>query len=74
MGDIADDHADRLFDHYDEPDDDDKGITCRRCGATGLEWINTGVRYRLMDDAGKFHVCKPTADMCDFKDESGADS
>lgn len=58
-------------DAEDEPDDNDEGVTCRRCGATGLEWINTGVRWRLMDDAGKFHVCAAKADPSDFKDESG---
>ncbi len=70
MGDIADEHADRLFDRYDEPDDDDKSVTCRRCGASGLEWINTGVRYRLMDDAGKFHQCQTKAPASDFEVEA----
>lgn len=70
MGDIADDHADRLFDRYDEHEDE--GVTCRRCGEGGLEWTNTGVRWRLMNDDGKFHECQATAEACDFKDETGA--
>jgi hypothetical protein len=65
----ADEDGGRLFDRYD--DNEDEGVTCRRCGATGLEWINTGVRYRLMGDDGKFHECATKPDTSDFKDETG---
>ncbi len=37
-------------------------ITCDKCGADGLEWIHTGVRWRLFDDDGKPHKCRPDAD------------
>ena len=53
-------------DPCDDEQDNDEGVTCRRCGATGLEWINTGVRYRLMDDTGKFHQCQSKARADDF--------
>lgn len=50
------------------PDDYDYGeITCNRCGAEGLGWVHTGVRWRLMDEAGKFHTCGPVASADDFE-------
>lgn len=46
------------------PDDlganDDYGddeVTCNRCGADNLEWVHTGVRWRLMESNGKWHNC-----------------
>ena len=40
---------------FDE--DDEEGVTCNRCGATGLEWVNTGRRWRLFDGDGTPHAC-----------------
>lgn len=41
--------------------DNDEGapgeVTCRYCGAESLEWVHTGVRWRLVGDGGHFHVC-----------------
>lgn len=39
-----------------EPPED--GVRCKFCGATGLEWVDTGMRWRLVDEAGKFHECR----------------
>lgn len=51
------------FDPYDE----DEGATCKHCGETGLEWVNTGVRWRRLDAAGNFHVCKNGHVIDDFE-------
>jgi len=63
------------FDPFGEPDyltgdDDDgypRGTKCNRCGATGLNWFNTGVRWVLIGDKGP-HQCQKTATANDFKD------
>lgn len=44
-------------------DDDDgeresRNPTCNRCGATGLSWLHTGVRWALQDPDGRIHKCK----------------
>lgn len=48
--------------HHD-PDD----VECKYCGAPGLFWVNTGVRWRLADDHG-IHCCEPSADDFDVLD------
>jgi hypothetical protein len=53
------------FDPYDI--DDEHGATCNRCGESGLEWFDTGVRWRLIDEDGNFHVCKNDAAIDDFE-------
>lgn len=63
MGDIAE-FYDKCF---DPDDDDDEGITCTRCGEEGLEWVNTGVRWRLVDADGGFHVCENDTAIDDFE-------
>lgn len=55
------------FDPGDEDyDEEDNGATCKRCGVAGLEWFHTGVRYRLMEENGKFHECKQIDCSDDF--------
>jgi len=59
------------FDEYDyDGPDDDQNVTCNRCGAEHLEWVDTGVRWRLLDSDGKFHVCNTTASADEFEDIS----
>lgn len=55
-------------DYDQEPDD----VTCNRCGAQGLSWVDTGVRWRLADSKG-FHVCK-LAGVDDFEDVTSPSS
>lgn len=60
--------ADLLCDPFDEPDDyGDEGVTCKRCGESGLEWFHTGVRWRLMEADGAFHVCSNDSAADDFE-------
>lgn len=58
---------DDLFDSYDPADDDEEGVTCKRCGQPGLDWIHTGERYRLVDDGGRLHVCQSDHAIGDFE-------
>lgn len=62
MGDIAD-----LFDKDVYSDDDGYTVRCKRCGEEGLEWIHSGVRWRLIDGDGKPHVCKNDNAIDDFE-------
>lgn len=56
------------FDEYDYDErDDDQNVTCNRCGATGLEWHDTGTRWRLLNSDGKFHVCNTAASADEFE-------
>jgi hypothetical protein len=58
----------KLFDGYNDLDPDpdydeiDAGKVCDRCGATGLHWVDTGVRFALADSHGLHKCNKPTAD------------
>lgn len=57
-----------LFDDYHpDLDDDDEDVTCKHCGEDGLEWFDTGVRWRLIDADGGFHVCKNDNAIDDFE-------
>lgn len=40
--------------------------TCKRCGASNLDWVHTGERWRLVDGRGRFHVCKQYDAADDF--------
>jgi hypothetical protein len=42
-------------------------IVCEHCGATGLEWHDTGVRWRLLGADSKFHVCNTAASADEFE-------
>ena len=64
MGDAAEMYDDWLA-RFD--DDDEEGATCNRCGKRGLEWLNTGVRWRLYD-GNKPHQCAIVASPDDFED------
>lgn len=56
------------FDDYTGLDDEREGeVTCKRCGEDGLEWFYTGVRWRLIDDEGNFHVCNNDNAVDDFE-------
>lgn len=66
-----------LIPFIDDPDDDltygAAEVTCKRCGATDLEWVDTGgkpARWRLYD-GNKLHTC-PSATADDFEDLTNA--
>ena len=61
----GDDYLDRGDEDYDGSD-----VTCDRCGAENLEWIHTGVRWRLLNSDGRFHVCNTAASADEFEDIS----
>lgn len=70
MGDMADLYDywyDRWGDH-DEPGD----VQCRRCHQRGFTWHHTGVRWALIDDHNKLHVCGTVASADDFEDLDNA--
>lgn len=52
---------------HDEVEHNPAGVTCARCGEEGLEWFDTGVRWRLVDADGKFHICKNDNAVDDFE-------
>ena len=43
--------------------------TCKFCGATDLDWVHTGVRWRLYNAAGEIHVCERRASLDDFPND-----
>lgn len=70
MGEIADDHFDRLFDRdwHDDLDDGDWGgylprrKICDRCRASGLHWRHTTAGWRLHNPDGAAHECNPPSE------------
>lgn len=52
----ADDEYEAQFDQ--EP----RSTTCKACGADGLTWHHTGVRFILIDEDARPHVCRPNSD------------
>ena len=61
------------FDRYDaEEDQDAEGVTCKRCGAHGLEWGSAwdagGAERRVLKEGSRRHECRAQAD--DFEDVS----
>lgn len=57
----------RASDGIDEGDEEPTELTCNRCGESeGLSWLHTGVRWRLMGENGRFHVCKQIDAADDF--------
>lgn len=54
-------------DAEDNPEPNEDGVTCKRCGVSGLEWRDTGVRWRLYDANVKPHVCSNEAAADDFE-------
>lgn len=43
-----------------EPEDDAIPVgygTCRECKQGPFTWLHTGIRWRLVDDRNRFHVC-----------------
>lgn len=55
-----------LYDDDREPEEDEDGVTCNRCGTPGLVLLNTGVRWKLFEEKGHEHVCR--ALDSDFED------
>lgn len=46
---------------------------CKHCGSTDVDWVYTGVRWRLYDkDMKNPHRCARVADNNDFEDVSNA--
>lgn len=64
--DTFDSEYDRDADRLDE--DDEQGVTCRRCGAGGLHWQNVTApdgrseKPVLFDEDFRRHYCQPSAD------------
>ncbi len=59
-------------DYFEPVDEDDPGyqgndVVCKHCGAEHLDWHHTGVRWRLLNSDGKFHVCNTAASADDFE-------
>ena len=52
----------------DEDDEYGANVTCNRCGAINLDWHDTGVRWRLLNPNGTFHVCNTAASADEFED------
>lgn len=44
-----------------------KDVTCKHCKESGLEWVDTGVRWRLVGPDGRFHECKNDSAADDFE-------
>ena len=59
--------AEDYFDDYGYEEDEFEVVSCNRCGATNLEWRDTGVRWRLLNSDGKFHICNTAASADDFE-------
>ena len=62
MGDIADMHADSLWDHPDEVFDTGyyrhtKPLKCRSCGKGNLSWRKILGRWIMMEKSGGVHTC-----------------
>jgi hypothetical protein len=62
--------ADRFGDDGDEPA---ALPTCNRCGE-GRTWHHTGLRWALLDDAGRLHNCSVGASADEFDDLTSGDS
>lgn len=61
--------AEDYFTPYGEPEDDDdeeSDATCKHCGKSGLEWVHTGTRWRLLE-GNKFHECSNENVIDDFE-------
>lgn len=37
-------------------------VECNRCGQDGLYWEETADGWRLFNEDGERHICKPSAD------------
>lgn len=66
----AEDYFD--FDAYwerdDAPEDDPRTpVVCRYCGSADVEWIHTGVRWRLFDNEARKPHCCDRRDDNDFE-------
>lgn len=48
----------RLFDRYDE-DAEPRTVECKRCGVSGLEWVQDDGKWTLTDHRGLVHKCDP---------------
>ena len=62
--------AEDYFDPYDYDEEHAEDVTCNRCGAEDLDWVDTGTRWRLLNPNGTFHVCNTAASADEFEDIS----
>jgi hypothetical protein len=77
MGDMAEYAVQQGLDNYASGDEDWEGIvssgygprpkTCRQCHERNLWWDFQAGKYRLIDAAGKLHVCPSPAAKDAFK-------
>ena len=81
MGDIADEHVDRMVGGglwvsgwgFGGGGPRSKTARCMHCGSTDVDWVHTGARWRLYDkDMKNPHRCARVADNNDFEDVSNA--
>ena len=49
-----------LLDQYDEGEEPEPG--CKRCRSQDCIWVWTGVRWKLVEEGGKPHVCPVTTE------------
>ena len=71
MGDMADMYDD-AYARYNGDDDEPGDVRCNRCGKHGFTWHHTGVRWALIDDHNRLHVCGTVASTDDFEDLDNA--
>jgi hypothetical protein len=73
MGEAADDAIDRGMEEWLSGELDDEGYyvacekTCRRCGASGLQWGQASGKWKLFGPGGEQHVCSVPAAKKAFK-------
>lgn len=73
MGEAADDAIDRGMEEWLSGEWDDEGYcvvrekTCRRCGASGLQWGQASGEWKLFEPGGERHVCPVPAAKKAFK-------
>ena len=56
--------AEYYFDPYYDTQED-IGVTCKYCGAEGLEWVQLPQGWRLADCDGNLHHCHQKDDPAD---------
>lgn len=81
MGEIADDHVDRMLEdgygfgvrllsrRWNRPRDwQEQPTTCTKCGVENLLWTETAAGWRLYE-SGNLHKCKPEAVHAQIADD-----
>jgi hypothetical protein len=53
------------IDRYDDDQDSEREITCKRCGKSGLTWSEESTGWVLMEGKYKVHRCDMTKAAAD---------